>query len=342
MTIDLKIASEKDAEEWDTLVESSPHGTLFHTWKWLKIMEKNSGSKLYPMIGYKGGEIIGIFPLFQKNKKILRGVYSPIGGVETLYQGPVLVEKSKRQSKKESEFTEFIKQIDQFILAILKSNYISLSSPPGLFDCRAFKWNGYQAEPRYTYVIDLTDGEEEVWNSFNKQHRNDIKRVNKKGIYIEEGFSKEDVGNIYNLLLKRRTEQGIPTTSSEEYLLDIYNSFYPENLKIFVAKFDNRIVSGLFSILYKNKASIWVGTPRSIVNGTSPNDLLIWEAIRYACDHGFEYYEEIGANSKKLCKFKSKFNPDPVIYFSYRKYSPFVKYLLKPLYQIVKPKLKEI
>ena len=336
MTIELKIAGEKEAEEWDTLVESSPHGTLFHTFKWLKIMEKHSGSKLYPMIGYKGDEIVGIFPLFTKNKKVLRGVYSPIGGVETLYQGPVLIEKSKRQSKKESEFTEFIKQIDLFILAILKSNYISLSSPPGLFDCRAFKWNGYQVEPRYTYVIDLTGGEKSVWDSFTKQHRNNIKRAGKKGVYIEKG-SKKDISDIYNLLVKRRIEQRVPITSSEEYLLAVYNSFYQKNLDIFVAKYDNRIVSGVFSIYYKNKTSIWVGTPRSIVNGTSPNELLIWETIRYACDHGSEYCEEIGANSKALSNFKSNFNPDPVIYFSYKKYSPFVKQLLRPLYRIVRP-----
>ena len=34
MSVELNIVSEKDAEEWDRLVDSSPHGTIFHTWKW--------------------------------------------------------------------------------------------------------------------------------------------------------------------------------------------------------------------------------------------------------------------------------------------------------------------
>ena len=46
MTIKLKIATENESEEWDKLVESSPHGTVFHTWKWAYFSEKKSFATL--------------------------------------------------------------------------------------------------------------------------------------------------------------------------------------------------------------------------------------------------------------------------------------------------------
>ena len=64
MTVKIRIAQNSDAGEWDTIISQSPHGTIFHQWNWLKITEKHTKSKLYPLIGEKNGEIVGIFPLF--------------------------------------------------------------------------------------------------------------------------------------------------------------------------------------------------------------------------------------------------------------------------------------
>ena len=44
--MELKIADETDQQNWDAIVERSPNGTLFHTWKWLKLLEKYSSLKI--------------------------------------------------------------------------------------------------------------------------------------------------------------------------------------------------------------------------------------------------------------------------------------------------------
>ena len=50
--VELEMANSNKAEMWDRLVVRSPHGAIFHTWKWLKIAEKHTNSKLYPIIGF--------------------------------------------------------------------------------------------------------------------------------------------------------------------------------------------------------------------------------------------------------------------------------------------------
>lgn len=147
--MEIEIAKEEDREEWDKLVEASPHSTIFHTWKWLKIMEKHSWMKtvmkkrvkckLYPVIGLKGETPIGVFPLFLYNSSLFRMVASPPSKVEVDYLGPLIVNYDKlKQNKRESLFMEFQNAVDEFIVSELKADYISVKTPPEMIDCRPF------------------------------------------------------------------------------------------------------------------------------------------------------------------------------------------------------------
>ncbi len=49
---------------WDRLVEESPYGMLFHRWKFLQILEKYSGFRLYPFGVFRGDEPVCLFPCF--------------------------------------------------------------------------------------------------------------------------------------------------------------------------------------------------------------------------------------------------------------------------------------
>ena len=108
MTIDIKIGGEK---EWSKLEENLQQGTIFHTWKWLKIVEKHTRSKLYPIIGVKGTAIIGFYPLFYQKTFLFRFVFSPPPRVAVPYLGPIIIDYDElKQDKKESTFIEFQKK----------------------------------------------------------------------------------------------------------------------------------------------------------------------------------------------------------------------------------------
>ena len=120
MEIDLKIAAEDEAAVWDKIVDSSPHSTIFHTWKWLKITEKHSRSRLYPVMGYKGTTVIGIYPLFFQKMFGISCVFSPPPATAVPFLGPIIVGyDALKQNKKESVFLNFQKSIDEFIFSEL-------------------------------------------------------------------------------------------------------------------------------------------------------------------------------------------------------------------------------
>ena len=317
MKIEVQIAGNEELKNWDTLVEASPYGTIFHTLNWLRIVKKRTNSKLFPLIGVKGEEVVGVFPIFYKKKGLLKMVFSPPPKTGIPYLGPVLIGYDKlKQEKKESLIMDFYTKIDKFIHNNFKPNYIYFKFPPGLIDCRPFKWLGYQANPVYSYLLDISVGLPDLESNFSIQARKNIKKAKKDGLSVDLG-SKEELLVLYNMLYDRYEEQERKIPISNDYLLDIFNKFFPNNLKVFIIRYRDDIVGGGAKLCYKGRIIDWIGQPKTTMR--TANDFLHWSVMKWGVEHKLNYYEIIGANTHSICQFKSKFNPSLEIYFEIKK-----------------------
>ena len=317
MTIEVRIAENGDLKKWDMLIEASPYGTIFHTLDWLRIAEKYTNSELYPLIGLKGEKAIGFFPIFYEKKGPLKMVFSPPPKVGIPYMGPVLLGYDKlKQEKKESLITDFYTGIDRFIQDNFKPHYIDFKLPPSLIDCRPFTWLGYQAKPVYSYLLDISAGLSNLEANFSIQARKNIKKAEKDGLKFELG-SKEELEILYSMLYDRYAEQERKIPISKDYLLDVFNRFFPENFKVFVIRYQDEIVSCGVKLCYNNRVIDWIGQPKTTIR--TANDYLHWSVMKWGVEHKLRYYEIIGANTQSICQFKSKFNPSLEIYFETKK-----------------------
>lgn len=332
--MEIKLA--EGPKEWDVLVEQSPHGTLFHTWDWLKIVEKHIDSKFYPIMLYKGTNLVGIYPIFLRKKAFVRFAFSPPPKAYLLYLGPVIKEyENMKQDKKESTMIQIQKEVDRFLFSELKCNYVRIRSSPGLFDSRPLRWAGYEIMPHYTYRIDLIKGVKNVWEQFDRKLRVDINRAKREGITVEEGNNK-DIDFIHYSLSRRYIEQDLTPSDHRKFLLDLYNKFFPTNMRIFIAKYEGESVGGTIFLCYKDIMYLWVGVPKSELKGISPNDMVQWEAINWACENGCRYYEEMDAGDDiRLRHFKSKYNPELAIWYTGKKYSSYIYKVLENIKNII-------
>ena len=339
MTVDIRIANNDDAKKWDTIISKSPHGTLFHTWNWLQIAEKHTQMKLFPLIGMKGSTPIGVFPLYSQKKGPIRMVFSPPPHASLLYLGPVLAGgNTLKQGKWEILYCEFLNSIENFIIHELKANYISISLSPALQDPRPFSWFGYSSESHFDYVVDLSPGPDYLLQSLDKRARQNLNHTRKKGITIELG-GKNEYKAILELMDIRYAQQKKRITASKSYYLDIYDAFQ-ENLKVFVAKIDGKIVTGSIDFQYRDTHYSWIGNPKpKNPISPSPNDLLIWESILFAYKQGSRYYVTMNAAGNKRLHYyyASKFNPELKVHFSVKKYSFLTGILEKAYTNITKP-----
>jgi lipid II:glycine glycyltransferase (peptidoglycan interpeptide bridge formation enzyme) len=337
----LSVASDPDQELWDEVVRYSDEGTIFHTWKWLKAIEKHNVKKicsrsyngrLYPLMVWEKDKIVGLMPIFFYNSKIYKISCSPPYGIEYLYLGPVInkLEKPLKSRKKQNIFYQFHKTVDNFLKNELKSNYIRIISSPGLSDPRPFYWSGYQVVPQFTNIIPLRDGEKCLWENLSHDARNSINKAKKNGITVEMG-SREDIDVLIKLLDTRDRMH-----SERTIISDILNDFFPRDLTCLIAKKDGKVLTGFLLVLYKKKVTGWIGTPKVVSEGISPNYLLQWECLRWAGNNNFDFFENLSANELSTFPFKSKFNTEIIPYYQLKWFSPLPR-LVESVYRGIFP-----
>lgn len=326
MNVELCKANAENIEEWNRLVDESPQGTIFHTWNWLTIAAKHSGYTVHPLIGYENNKPVALFPLFHMKKFGMDFVFSPPPHSALLYLGPVfLFDEKLHQSGRENVYESFLAGVNDYIKQELHAQYVQIYLPPKLLDPRPFAWSGYTVKPEYNYVTDLRIGADALMENLPKKKRQDINRAYKRGITVELGGEKE-LEVIYDLMVERYKEQGQLVLVPKAYLFEIYDE-YADQMRIFVTKYEGQIVTGLIDVQYKNSLYSWIGNPKpSIEISPSPNDLLLWEEIKYCCEQGFTSYVTMGAagNERLHTYYSSKFNPKLDVRFSAKKCSPIV------------------
>ena len=322
MAITFREAGDDLQKEWDDVVQSSSHGTIFHTWKWLTIVRKQTKTRFLPLMAYRGNELVALYPIFIQKRGILTMAFSPPSQTYLVYLGPVIRGyDALKQDKKESLLIELQEGVDK-VLSGIGCNYIRIRSPPGIYDSRYLSWAGFTVGAQYTYRIQLSKGIDNIWAGFDKKLRMDINKAEKAKIEVKEG-NLDDLLAISENLSRRFQEQGLKKYEYKDYLTDLYHAFYPENLKIFAGYFEGERIGGMVAPCFNGTMYGWIGIPKSDFKGPSPNDFVQWEAIKWACRNGFTIYDIMSAgDNPRLRYFKSKYNPDLCIWYTAQKYSP--------------------
>jgi hypothetical protein len=295
-----------DKALWDKFVDDSPYGMLFHKWDFLKTIEKHTGDTLLPYGVYKGDELICIFPLFLRKYMGMKMIFSPPPRTGVPNLGFVMsgTYDSLKQRRKESYINTAMDEIDQEIKKP-SPNYISIATVTKFNDIRPFKWHEYTVNVLFSYVIDLTRPLEEIWQGFDMNCKKNIKLCEKFPLVSKEST---DIKKFYGIMSDRYRQQGLNyPVLSPEYLKDLMDA-YPENLKLYFLYNGDEVVGIDLICQYKGRIMLWMG--ESIINKDIPaNYFTRWEMIKKAKAEGFKEMEIEGANTKRLCANKSRFNP---------------------------------
>lgn len=311
----LKVADEKDRQVWDGMVDATEMGTVFHKMEWLKAAEKHTKSKLYPLIGYEGSQVVSLFPIFYMKKAFVKMTFSPPPYCAIPCMGPIFRYPGRRQSSIENLHNKIVEKVLHFLIDELHSDYIQIKTQKHLLDIRPFLWASLDACPNYTYMVPLEPSKNCLYESFSNEMRVHIRKAEKeKRLQFRKG-DEGDFKILVEMTMVRYREQGKTFGPSFDYLMKIYESF-PDNVDVASMIYDDEIVGGLILIKYGEVVAHWLGgiTPVKRVRGA--NELLHWWVIQEYKEQGYKHYELIGANTKHLCRFKSKFNPTVNLYFS--------------------------
>ncbi len=169
---------------------------------------------------------------------------------------------------------------------------------------------GAVVAPYGSFIIDLTQPEDVLWNNLHSKHRNVIRNATKKGVEIREGVEYLDLahGIIRDTLLRSK----LSFISREE--LRRFIESLQGSAKVFVA-FHEGLPQGCAVIPYSQYSAYYLygGTIASPLTGAT--NLLQWEAIKTFHSLGVRRYDfvgvrinpERGSKQEGLAMFKQRF-----------------------------------
>lgn len=300
-----------DGSAWDTFIDESATGRLFHKWDFMKITQKHTGFRFLPYGVFKGNELIAVMPLFQRQSHGINILLSPPPLQSVVpYLGFVMGSRydTAKQSKKES-LLKLVGDDLEGEFAALAPNYLSITQVPGFIDVRRFLRDGYQTRLHFTYLIALDPPLEEIWNSFSSNLRTKLRKVEKNGYRIEKST---DISIFYSTVAERFSdpEMNIPMIS-RAYFEELFRA-YPTELGLYYLYDDEDAVTGVQATQEYKAFTLWMGAPK--MTAMPGNEFLQWLLLQQAKEAGYRHMENVGANNENLNLFKSKFNPSLTLF----------------------------
>ena len=118
----------------------------------------------------KNEEIIGCFVYFRFTRSFFKFVitapYAP--SIDLFYLNPAESVVGKNSFNKDL-VTELASYFDG-----LNVPYININLPYSVVDTQPFIWRGYTSKTRYSYLIDLSRTEEELWSNLSPEKRKSV------------------------------------------------------------------------------------------------------------------------------------------------------------------------
>ena len=324
----------EDKKRWDQFVEASPQGLLFHKWDFLKTVERHSQYRFLPYGVYSGDELRCIFPFFMWRERFgMTYLCSPPPlHTQIPYLGPAFdpsVQALKASAKEKilNQVTdELCREIDT-----IAPNFVYFTTVPNFIDVRFFIWKNFTARPGFTYAIDLERSLDEIWASFTRRCRQEIKYVSAHSPEIQQT---NDVSGLLDIWRPRFSELGINVPLlSDSYLKELVPTF-PQHITVYNLTIDGTLATATACcVMQKERYGYWIGGVNAR-RDLSVTNYLIWEVIKRAKSEGFKKLD-LGESDARISPYKAKFDPvlEPFcfverantrgkpVYFAYQKLS---------------------
>lgn len=328
------LETKADEEEYTRFLEGNERCNFQQSIEWSKV--KTSWKREVILAEDSSKKIIGSLmvlirkiPIFGNIMYSSRGPICDIHNIEVLKQ---LTEGAKLLAKKYNAIVltiePDIKSDDTAFRNIMQELGYQIKD-----DAKNFR---EEIQPRYVFRLDTKGkNEDEIFKNFHSKTRYNIRLATKKGVTVKEG-TREDLKEFHKIMVTTGIRDGF-ITRPLEYFERMYDCLGPEHIKLLMAYYEGKPISGVIPIMYGNKTWYLYGASSNEHRNLMPNYLLQWEMIKIALARKSDIYDLRGVpgiadNSNGLYRFKKGFGAEYTEFIG-EVYIPF-KPLTYKLYKI--------
>jgi FemAB-related protein (PEP-CTERM system-associated) len=279
-------------------VYDHPNGILYHLFSWRTTIEKAYGHKTYYLAAFnKRSEesLTGILPLIHL-KNFIFGNH--LISMPFFDMGGILADNEETEKALLGETIKLGKALKVDKIELRNANARSCFEKLDFSNLVACTLKTHKVR----MLLKLPESSKVLMKSFKSKLRSQIKKPIKEGLESKIG-GRELLDEFYKVFLINMRDLGSPVHSKK--LIENVLKQFKEHTRIVVVHKDNKpyaasIISGFKDVL-ENPWSSSLQRYRQL----SPNMLLYWAMLEYACDNGYQYFD-FGRSTPEEGTFKFK------------------------------------
>lgn len=274
--VKVRLADRGDSQRWDTYVLDRKDAGPYHLFAWKAAVEESYGHRSwYLMAEDEEQRTTGVLPLFLIKPPFFRGALVSLPFCD--YGGALVSGKEALDALHHAALDHASR-----LHARLE---IRLRDPdPTLIGGSLMGAGAHKSR----MILELPGSSDELWNSFKSKLRSQIKRPGKDGLQFVLG-SVELVEDFYRVFTINMHDLGSPV-HSRQWINAVMRSF-GERARVGIVYAGSIPVAGGVILEINDLVAIPWASALQEYSRSSPNMLLYWGFLSYACDRGFKRFD---------------------------------------------------
>jgi len=298
-----RLARDDDQTEWDTYVRSHENAGPYHLFAWKRAVEHAYGHTCFYIISeYENGKVVGILPLVLVKPPLLPGTIVSLPFCD--YGGVLSTETAAMEA-----MYNHAMQIAE--VAGARMDIRCRRTEPVLTDTHGL----VEISHKVRMILDLPENSELLWNSFKSKLRSQIRKPQKDGLTFTLG-SIELLHDFYAVFRLNMRNLGSPVHARN--WIESVIRFFHEDAHVGVVYWGGTAVAAGIILACRDTISIPWASALSEYSRSSPNMLLYWGFLSYACNNGFRRFD-FGRSTpdEGTYRFKEQWGARPVPLYWY-------------------------
>jgi serine/alanine adding enzyme len=269
--ISIDVNASADAQRWDEYVHQCPIAALYHLHAWRDVIDQTFGHRTYYLSATTSSKVTGVLPLVHLRSRVFGNMlvslpYFNYGGI--CADTPAAREALLRA-------------------AVTLATNCGAESIEIRHDA---DWNPElpKKTTKVSMRLTLPSSVDELWKSFPAKLRNQVQRPRKEGMTAVVG-REDQLEAFYDVFSANMRDLGTPVYP-KNFFRNILRTF-PERTWIGSVYLGRSAVASGFLIGFKDRLEIpWASSLRTF-NRFSPNMLLYWACLEFACRSGYRVFD---------------------------------------------------
>ena len=278
----MKIIDAQDQKQWDDFVTSHKEANFLQAWAWGEFhLSRNKKIVRRIVLDDKDKPVAAYVGEIETAK---RGKYMAIAG------GPIMDWSDKKIVRAVFKDIKEQGQANNCVFIRVRPQLEASKKAEKLFQDLGLQPAPYYLSVELAGVLDLNQSEDEIKKNAATRIRRALNKAKKEGVTVETSVDPKDIKKFYKIQLETASRHNF-YAFSEDFLEKQFAAFAKNGqVKLYIAKHNNKILAENFMIFYGNEASYHYGVSSEAGTKISSAPLLHFTAMEDARKQGIKRY----------------------------------------------------